>query len=168
MASLAILKPPFPLIILFSVYHVKGIFTDKTQAFEIEQKGFVKKGAKDIMRTGCQTFNLMRGILDMTRKAIVFLTALILGMFSADAFAAQAAPSPFSAGEINSLELKEGYLASGAMEAAPAPFSAEEMELYKGLEAASGIDPDSVTAGSSVIDLVIVVLLVYLILRLLG
>jgi len=105
----------------------------------------------------------------MKNIANILLLLLITILASAgSALAASAAPVAFSSSEAIYLQNQEGAMAPGAMETSPTPMTASEAELMTGMEAASGIDADMVTAGSALIDLLIIIILVYLILRILG
>jgi len=101
-------------------------------------------------------------------KIILSLAFVFLTFAAASQASAASSPAPVSADEAKYLELKQGAMAPGAMDIAPTPMTASEADMMAGMESASGLDPDSITAGSSMIDLIIVILLVYLILRLLD
>jgi hypothetical protein len=96
--------------------------------------------------------------------AILFFTALIV---SGSASAGQA-PSPLTGNETRYMEIKERSLPLGSIEASATPMSAAEVQSLSGLESASGIDADAIMAGTSILDLILLVLLIYLILRILD
>jgi len=105
----------------------------------------------------------------MTRPtAICLATTLALLAFSGSAFASATPPSPLADSEVNYLEAKQRAFSPAAMETAPIPVGAAEYESLARMEAASGIDGDSIRAGTSLVDLILLVLLVYLVLRILD
>ncbi|MDH5509449.1 MAG: hypothetical protein OEZ32_03745 [Nitrospinota bacterium] len=99
---------------------------------------------------------------------ILFLLLFTILISSGSALASSTGPIPFSANEVKFLQYQEMDMAPGALETSPVPMTASEADLMSGMEAASGIDADLVTAGSSLIDLLILIILVYLILRILD
>ncbi|MDH5637027.1 MAG: hypothetical protein OEZ04_00880 [Nitrospinota bacterium] len=99
---------------------------------------------------------------------ILFLLLFTMLISAGSSMASSSAPTPFSTHEVKFLQNQEMSVAPGAMETSPTPMTANEADFMAGMEAASGIDADMVTAGSSLIDLLIIVVIVYLILRILD
>jgi len=104
----------------------------------------------------------------MMRTAVLAAVTLAALAVSGAAYAGAPAPSPLSDGEIRYLETKERALAPASMETAPVPLGAAEQQSLAQMESASGIDADAITAGTSILDLILLVLLVYLVMRILD
>ena len=79
---------------------------------------------------------------------------------------ATAAPTPSSHTHTNAKENKELSLLPATVETAPSPMTASEVAQMEGMEAASDLDPDSITAGTALVDLILVILLIYIVMRL--
>ena len=93
------------------------------------------------------------------KKSMTLLLAAVFLFVTNGAFAAEVAPVASSQTGVESLSLDKGL--------APTPLSQEEEAQLLLMEASQGIDLEQISAGSTVIDLILVVLLIYLILKLL-
>ncbi|MDH5756228.1 MAG: hypothetical protein OEZ55_06135 [Nitrospinota bacterium] len=77
-----------------------------------------------------------------------------------------AAPTPSSQIHTNAKENNKLSLLPATVETAPSPMTASEVAQMEGMEAASDLDPDSITAGTALVDLILVILLIYIVMRL--
>ena len=103
-------------------------------------------------------YHQLRGSYMIIKKSMSLLLVAVFLFVTNNAFAAGVAPQTDSQVGIENLSMDKGL--------APTPLSQEEETQLLSMEANQDVNLEEITAGSTVIDLILVVLLIYLILKL--